>query len=157
MSYSNLTGKAKKQLLLRAKRQRAVNTMFFREDNNPIPLGTSFKSLYNELNTTLFDNLLPDIPVVGNTRLRRKLGKAFYRVDSGAELVPVRIEMQSNHRWTSRFKRKVLTHEMCHVWAYHYHNEAGHGRMFWKKMEELGYPKFHDWKDSKPWERDIYC
>jgi len=157
MSYSNLTGKARKQFLLLAKRQRVVNTMFLREDKDPIPFGTTFKSLYSDLNVDLFGGSLPDIPVVGNPRLRRSLGKAFYRVDTGGVLVPTRIEMKSSHRWTSRFKRKVLTHEMCHVWAYQYHNEPGHGRMFWKKMEELGYPKFHDWADSTHLERDVYC
>ena len=50
-----------------------------------------------------------------------------------------------------------MTHEMCHVWAYHFHNEEGHGKMFWQKMTELGYPKFHNWDDAQPWERDIYC
>ncbi len=157
MSFANLSKKARSKVLLQAKRQRAKNTLDMREDKRSIPLGTSFQSLYRQLNEELFESLLPDIPVVGNNRLRRKLGRAFYRIDAGGVLVPTRIEMRTNHRWTDRFKKKVLTHEMCHVWAYHFHNEDGHGKMFWKKMEELGYPKFHDWEDSKNWERDIYC
>ena len=157
MSFSNLSSKARKNVLLAAKRQRVKNTCELREDTRPIELGTSFKSLYNQLNEELFSGELPDIPVFGNNRLRRKLGRAFYRVDAGGVLVPTRIEMMTSHRWTDRFKKKVLTHEMCHVWAYHFHNEEGHGKMFWKKMTELGYPKFHDWADSKNWERDIYC
>ena len=113
--------------------------------------------MYNQLNKELFDGELPDIPVVFNNRLRRTLGKAYYRIDCGGILVPTRIELRTNHRWTDRFKRKVLTHEMCHVWAYHVFNEDGHGKMFWKKMTEVGYPKFHDWEDAKLWEKDIYC
>ena len=157
MSYTNLNSKARKSVLLNVKRQRARNLHEFSEDNRLIPLGTSFKALYTQLNDELFKGELPDIPVVGNNRLRRKLGKAFYRVDTGGVLVPTRIEMRTNHRWTDRFKKKVMIHEMCHVWAYSFHNEEGHGKMFWKKMTELGYPKFHDWSDSKAWERDIYC
>ena len=157
MSFTNLSKKARQKVLLQAKRQRARNTCEFREDNREIVLGTSFKDLYDQLNRELFDCSLPDIPVVGNNRLRRAYGKAFYRVDSGGVLVPTRIEMRTKHRWTDRFKKKVMTHEMCHVWAYKFHNEEGHGKMFWEKMKELGYPKFHDWSDSESWERDIYC
>lgn len=157
MSFTNLSKKARASVLLQAKRQRAKNVFEMRDDSRVIPLGTSFKSLYLQLNKELFDSQLPDIPVIGNNRLRRKLGKAFYRVDAGGVLVPIRIEMMVRHRWTDRFKRKVMTHEMCHVWAYHFHNEEGHGKMFWQKMSELGYPKFHDFEDSHPWERDIYC
>ena len=157
MAYSTLSKKAKSKILLQAKRQRAKNVFEFAEDNREIPLGMSFKDLYVQLNIELFDSELPDIPVIGNNRLRRKLGKAFYRMDAGGVLVPTRIEMRTKHRWTDRFKRKVMIHEMCHVWAYQFHNENGHGRMFWKKMESLGYPKFHNWEDSKSWERDIYC
>ena len=157
MSYTNLSKKARKSVLIQAKRQRAKNLFDFAEDNRPIPLGTTFKSLYVQLNEELFNSELPDIEVVGNNRLRRKLGKAFYRVDAGGVLVPTRIEMSTNHRWTDRFKKKVMIHEMCHVWAYRFHNEEGHGKMFWKKMTELGYPKFHNWPNSEHWERDIYC
>ena len=157
MSFSGLSSKARKSVLLQAKRQRAKNTCFFREDDRQIEIGTSIKSLYNQINKEIFDNMLPEIPVVYNNRLRRSLGKAFYRIDAGGVFVPTKIEMRTNHRWTDRFKRKVLTHEMCHVWAYEFHNEDGHGKMFWQKMKELGYPKFHVWEDAKPWERDIYC
>ena len=157
MSYSNLSKKARSSILLQAKRQRAQSMFEMREDDRPIAIGCTIKSLYNELNSELFEGLLPDIPVYYNNRLRRALGKAFYRVDTGGVLVPTKIEMRSKHQWTARFKRKVLTHEMCHVWAYQFHNEDGHGKMFWKKMTELGYPKFHDWADSSHWERDIYC
>ena len=157
MTYSIMSKKAKKSIRLQAKRQRAKNTLEFREDNSIIPAGMSIKSLYIELNHQLFDGLLPDIPVTYNNRLRRTLGKAYYRIDSGGIFVPTLIEIRTNHRWTPRFKRKVLTHEMCHVWEYHFHNHASHGKRFWRKMTEVGYPKFHDWDDAKSWEKDVYC
>lgn len=158
MSFSTLGKKEREKILLKVKRQRVKSTCDLREDNRDIPLGKTLKSLYDELNKELFEGLLPsNIQVVYNNRLRRTLGKAYYRIDSGGILVPTKIELRTKHRWTDRFKRKVLTHEMCHVWAYEFHNEEGHGKMFWQKMKELGYPKFHDWEDSKLYERDIYC
>ena len=157
MSFSNLSSKARKKVLLTAKRQRTKNTFELREDNRPIQVGTSIKTLYNQLNKELFDEELKDIPVFYNNRLRRVLGKAAYRIDCGGLLVPLHIEIRTNHRWTPRFKRKVLTHEMCHIWAYQFHNESGHKKMFWEKMSECGYPKYHDWQDAASWEKDIYC
>ena len=157
MSFTNLGKKAKASILLEAKRQRAKNTSFFREDDRKIEFGMSLKSLYVQMNRELFLGQLPDIEVCYNNRLRRALGKAYFRIDTGGVLVPTRIELRTNHRWTDRFKRKVMAHEMCHIWAYHFHNEDGHGKMFWHMMKEIGYPKFHDFEDSKPWERDVYC
>ena len=155
MSYQNLSGKARAQLLLQAKRQIIKSEVEFSEDNRPV---YSLRFCYQQLNNELFDGSLPsDLPVTYNNRLRRMLGKAFYRYEYGGEMVPIRIEIQGGHRWTNRFLRKTLIHEMCHIWAYQEHNEDGHGRMFWSKMRELGYPKTHDWDDSQHYERDIYC
>ena len=157
MGFTNLGKKAKASILLEAKRQRAKNTSFFREDNRKIEIGTSLKSLYMQMNRELFSGQLPDIEVCYNNRLRRALGKAYFRIDAGGILVPTRIELRTNHRWTDRFKRKVMAHEMCHIWAYQFHNEDGHGKKFWQMMKDIGYPKFHDFEDSEPWERDVYC
>ena len=152
---SMFTGKARESLLKEAKRQMYRNTVEFREDNRPVGL---IDACYAELNKELFEGKLPQsLPVLYNNRLRRTLGKAFYRYEYGGLMVPTKIELRRNHKWTNRFLRKVLTHEMCHVWAYQEHNEDGHGKNFWAKMKELGYPKTHDWDDSEAWERDIYC
>ena len=154
---SNFTGAARKAMLLEAKRQMYRNTVEFAEDNRPV---VSLHGTYLTLNRELFKGSLPDyIDVTWNSRLRRCLGKAYYSkliVRGKKELVPERIEIKSNHRWTNRFKRKVLIHEMCHIWAYKFHNEEGHGRHFWKKMMELGYPKTHRWDNTLPYELDIY-
>ena len=155
MSYHNLKGKARDRILYLAKKQMYKNTVEFREDNRPVGL---IDACYHQLNKELFDGCLPeDLSIVYNNRLRRTLGKAHFRYEYGGIMVPTKIELQRNHRWTSRFLRKVLTHEMCHIWAYQEHSENGHGKHFWSKMKELGYPKTHDWDDSKSWERDCYC
>ena len=151
-------GKAWKAVLLEAKRQMYREECEFAEDNRPVGL---IDQLYLNLNDELFSSSLPkDIVVKYNGRLRRCLGKAFYRWDDfghGPVMTPIRIEIRRKHRWTNRFLRKVMIHEMCHIWAYQTYNEEGHGRQFWGKMKTLGYPKTHDWDDSKSYERDIYC
>ena len=155
MPYQNLSGKARASLLLQAKRQMYRAEVEFSEDTRPVH---SLYFCYQQLNNELFDGILPgDLTVVYNSRLRRMLGKAFYKYEYGGNMVPVRIEIRRKHRWTNRFLRKVMIHEMCHIWAYQEHNESGHGRMFWSKMRELGYPKTHDWDNSEQHERDIYC
>ena len=45
--------------------------------------------------------------------------------------------------------RKTLVHEMCHVWAVKHHQETGHGKYFWKKMRECGYPDGHRFLEGK--------
>lgn len=151
---SLLKGKARQAVLDAAKRQMYRNTVEFREDTRPVH---SIKNLYRELNKELFDNQLPEnLEVKMNGKLRKCLGKAYYIYSPEGKLIPTRIEIKKNHRWTSRFIRKVMTHEMCHVWAYKFHNEEKHGPKFWRKMKELGYPKTHCWDDAMSCEKDIY-
>jgi|TARA_X000001382_G_scaffold21038_1_gene12752 predicted SprT family Zn-dependent metalloprotease len=145
--------KARKAMLEEAKRQMYRNEVVFSEDNRPV---NSIKALYAELNEEIFNGELPHIEVKMNGRLRKTLGKAFYLLEAGGRMRPTRIEIKKSHRWTPRFLRKVMIHEMCHIWAYEFHNEKGHGRKFWLKMKELGYPKTHNWTDAQSFEKDIY-
>ena len=151
--FSNARKSARQAMLDEAKRQMYRNTVVFAEDNRPV---SSVKALYNELNNELFDGTLPKIKIVMNGRLRKHLGKAFFTVNGDGSLNPTRIEIKKNHKWSSRFLRKVMIHEMCHIWAYHFHNESGHGKKFWAKMKELGYPKTHCWDDALACEKDIW-
>lgn len=151
---SLLRGKARQAVLDAAKRQMYRNTVDFREDTRPVH---SIRQLYVELNTELFNDELPlSIEVKMNSRLRKCLGKAFYTYGEDKKLIPLRIEIKKNHKWTSRFIRKVMTHEMCHIWAYKFHNEDKHGPKFWAKMRELGYPKTHVWENAMSYEKDKY-
>lgn len=151
--FSGARKKARAAMLEEAKRQMFRNQVVFAEDTRPV---NSVKLLYNELNEELFEGLLPNVKVVMNGRLSRTLGKAYYIIESGGKFRPTRVEIKKNHRWSPRFLRKVMTHEMCHIWAYHYHNEKGHGPRFWAKMKELGYPKTHTWPDALSCEKDIW-
>ena len=118
--FSTARKKARDILLEEAKRQMYRNQVVFTEDARPVD---SVRALYTQLNTELFEGLLPQIEVKMNSRLRKTLGKAFYIIESGGKIRPTRIEIKKNHKWTPRFLRKVMTHEMCHIWAYHFHNE----------------------------------
>ena len=155
MSYHALKGKEREKMLRQVKRQVFKKEVAFREDNRPVGL---IDECYRQINDELFSGKLPkDLPVIYNGRLKRTLGKAFCRRVGKKDLEPTKIEIQRNHNWTNRFLRKVLTHEMCHIWAFQEHNEKGHGKHFWRKMKELGYPDTHDWDNSEPYERDKYC
>ena len=151
--FSNLNKKNKQLILDQVKRQIYKKQNIYAEDNRPVE---SIKLLYSQLNKELFENSLPSIEVKFNSRLRKTLGKASYIVDTSGNLVPIKIEIKKNHKWSNRFLRKVMIHEMCHVWAFHFHNEKKHGPNFWCKMKELGYPNTHHWEDALDCEKDIY-
>ena len=151
---SGMRGKARKAILEAAKRQMYRNTVEFREDNRPV---LSINWLYAQLNRELFNDELPkDLEIRMNGRLKRSLGKAFYTYDGNGNMVPLKIEIAKKHRWTPRFLRKIMTHEMVHIWTYQTHNNDKHGPKFWNKMKELGYPKTHCWDDAMSFEKDIY-
>jgi predicted SprT family Zn-dependent metalloprotease len=151
--FSTSRKKAREALLDQAKRQMIQRDVTFSEDNRPV---SSVKALYAELNQELFGGTLPQIEVKLNGRLKKSLGKAFYIIESGGKLRPTGIEIKKDHHWTPRFLRKVMIHEMCHIWSYQLHNEEGHGQKFWSKMKELGYPKTHTWPDALSFEKDVW-
>ena len=147
------------------KQMRENGTIEVYEDTRPVDRGeTGLQACYDELNDELFGGGLPAVKVLWNPRLRRALGKAIY-TSSGlgkkrgtrANCSAKRIELRPTWPWTDRFLRKVLTHEMCHVWAFTVHGEVGHGPMFWKKMRSVGYPQGHEWPGAPSYERDRYC
>jgi predicted SprT family Zn-dependent metalloprotease len=154
-----------KILRLAKKQMRANGTIKCYEDTRPVGCAEpDLQICYNQLNTELFGGELPHVPVIWNTRLRRAYGKAFYtstglgkRRGTRANCSADRIEIRPQHQWTDRFLRKVLTHEMCHVWAFTEYGEVGHGPMFWKQMRKVGYPQGHEWPGAPSHERDIYC
>ena len=154
-----------KMLRLAKKQMRANGTIEVYEDNRPVGTGDSdLQRLYNQLNTELFGGELPVVPVFWNDRLRRAYGKAFFtstglgqKRGTRAGCKATKIEMRPQHQWTNRFLRKVLTHEMCHVWAFTNYGEVGHGPMFWKQMRKVGYPQGHEWPGAPSHERDRYC
>ena len=110
---------------------------------------------YRRLNRELFGGELPDLPVRFASDLEGILGKAYFVVLQDGRLEPTRISLSRRHPWSARFLRKVLVHEMVHVWSYEVLGEAGHGPRFWGKLEQLGYPPWHTWPDAGPHERAV--
>lgn len=95
---------------------------------------------YQHLNTTLFSASLPLLPCRFNSRFSKTLGRCQFQ-RRGKKILPLKIDIQAGLQGEEL--RKTLIHEMCHVWAMINHCEADHGRWFWRKMTELGYPKGH--------------
>lgn len=156
--------KTRREMLLSAAKRQMIESgeLEVRNDNRPVP--ESLEDLFDQINAEDFDGKLPRIPVRWNPGLKRALGKAHYtsagkgkkrgtRKDCSATL----IEIQSGRMWTDRFLRKVMTHEMCHVWAFTFCGEVGHGPQFWKKMRKLGYQKGHRFPGQRPGEGDVWC
>ena len=116
---------------------------------------SDLNQMYDQLNTQLFEGKLPKIPCVWNGRLTKSLGRTKYkRKNKSAKWKVFMIDIQRGI--TDQHLHKTMVHEMCHVWAYHFHNEGGHGKKFWGKMCELGYPKTHCWDDALSCEKDIW-
>jgi len=165
MSYS---GKARKDLLNRFKKQLAEKGELeaFTVDDRPVP--SDIKSLYLELNNELFEGTLPvDLPVVFSATLNkgrrstRCYGKAYYAASAfgkkGHRLNcrPTKIEIAVG--MTNRATRKTLVHEMCHAFCYKEFGEVGHGKQFWLKMRKCGYPKGHFFPNEQEGERDKWA
>lgn len=154
-----------KMLRLAKKQMRANGTIKCYEDTRPVgTTNADLQACYDQINQELFGGELPRIPVTWNPKLRRALGKAYYtstglgkKRGTRANCSASKIELRPKHEWTDRFLRKVLTHEMCHIWAFTEYGEVGHGSMFWKKMREVGYPQGHEWPGAASNERDRYC
>jgi predicted SprT family Zn-dependent metalloprotease len=126
-----------------------------KSDDRPIP--ADIKKLYEEINRESFGSTLPDLPVLwASGEVTNVLGMAYYRQTPNGLVFPTRIEIGSEYAWTPRFLRKVMTHEMCHVWCYEEFNELDHTPNFWRKMTELGYPPSHVFPNSAAPEFDHY-
>jgi hypothetical protein len=103
---------------------------------------TKVQQLYEQLNQELFEGNLPDIPCVENGRLKKTFGRchmSFLRSQKKWE--PKKIDIQKG--LSSEQLRKTIVHEMCHAWASINYGETGHGKYFWHKMKECGYPDGH--------------
>ena len=133
----------------------AFETVSPKSDERPIP--DDIKKLYDEINHESFGSMLPNLPVHWVTgEITSILGMAYYRETLNGLVIPTRIEIGSEYTWTDRFLRKVMTHEMCHVWCYIEFNEVDHTSNFWRKMTELGYPPNHVFPNSSLPEFDHY-
>tara|TARA_Y100001970_G_C13766844_1_gene618555 strand:- start:84 stop:551 length:468 start_codon:yes stop_codon:yes gene_type:complete len=147
-------------ILNRAKHQMLMAGELHRfEDNRQVG---DLQDLFDQLNHEFFDGELPDIDCSYRDGFKRSLGRIVYSslwtkgqkrgTRKGVEIKA--IEICNKHQFTNRFLRKTMTHEMVHAWCLINHGEAGHGKRFWKKMRQVGYPKGHVWIDAESNEKD---
>ena len=162
------TGKSRQTLLNKFKKQLAEKGELESFDVADYEVPTDIKALYLQLNEELFDGVLPvDLPVLWSSTLskgRRKTkcwGKAYYSYSGNitkpgyrSECKPVKIEIALG--LTGRHTRKVLVHEMCHIFCFQEFGEVGHGKQFWIKMRKCKYPKGHIFPNQQPGESDIW-
>ena len=117
---------------------------------------TNLINLYHDLNKEFFGHSLPTITVVWNSRLKRALVRCHYLLSySSFKLVAFKIDIQTG--LTGESLRKTMVHEMCHVWAVNFFQEKGHGKQFWKKMAECGYPDGHRVEDGSQQDKWVFC
>jgi hypothetical protein len=118
------------------------------------PTRRNLLPLYKQLNKIYFDEFLPKLPVVFNSRLKVVYGRC-HAVRRKKLWKPTKIDIQYPIA-SQRMLRKVLVHEMCHAWAILKHQDRGHSVLFWKKMEDCGYPDGHQFANALQKERDKY-
>lgn len=98
------------------------------------------KELFNEYNEKYFNNEIPDIPVVWNTRLRTTSGRAHYNGRKG-KIFPTKIDLNkrlfASQNWNRANLKRTLIHEMVHAWMQECFNEVGHNDTFHDKMYEI--------------------
>ena len=118
------------------------------------PARCNLLPMYHQLNQLYFDGILPSIPVVFNSRLSSVYGRC-HAIRKKKIWYPIKIDIQYPIA-SQRMLRKVLVHEMCHAWSIVQHQERGHGKLFWKKMEKCGYPDGHQFSNALENEKDKY-
>lgn len=118
------------------------------------PARCNLLPMYQQLNHMYFDGILPSIPVVFNSRLSSVYGRC-HAIRKKKIWHPIKIDIQYPIA-SQRMLRKVLVHEMCHAWSIIQHQERGHGKVFWKKMAQCGYPDGHQFANALASEKDKY-
>ena len=91
------------------------------------------KQLFAHYNHAHFAGEIPDIPVIWNTRTKRRAGSCHY-TKSSIRLTPTRIELSAkvfaHNDFDMKKVQRTLIHEMVHAYLIHKHNEKGHTRNF---------------------------
>ena len=110
------------------------------------------KAMFHRLNAEHFDNEVPEIPVVWNTRMtttagycrfrRSSLAETFARRDPGGQtLDPTKIDLSDklfrNEGYDLAKIGRTLVHEMVHAFLIHKYNEKGHTRRFQSIMARI--------------------
>lgn len=110
----------------------------------------NIKEMFHRLNQEHFNNEIPNIPVVWNTRMTTTAGRCHFerttfpweaKEKRVARLKPTKIDLSvqlfSLNGYDIEKIERVLIHEMVHAFLIHKHNEKGHTRHFQGMMTKI--------------------
>lgn len=104
----------------------------------------NIKQMFTRLNSQHFNNEIPDIPVVWNTRMTTTAGYCRYkktRSDWAGSLTPWKIDLSDklfrNEGYDLAKIERTLIHEMVHAYLIHKYNEKGHTARFQRMMTDI--------------------
>lgn len=106
------------------------------------------KAMFHRLNFEHFDNEIPEIPVVWNTRMTTTAGYCRYQrsrvlalMGNRQELTVTKIDLSEklfrNEGYDLAKIERTLIHEMVHAFLIHKYNEKGHTRRFQSIMTQI--------------------
>ena len=99
------------------------------------------KAMFVRLNNEHFNDEIPDIPVVWNTRMTTTAGYCRYKRERDRTLVPTKIDMSDKlfrHLDYDLSKiERTMVHEMVHAYLVHKYNEKGHTARFQRMMTNI--------------------
>ena len=104
----------------------------------------NIKQMFTRLNSEHFNDEIPDIPVVWNTRMTTTAGYCRYkktRSDWAVSLAPTKIDLSEklfrNENYDLEKIERTLIHEMVHAFLIHKYNEKGHTARFQRMMTDI--------------------
>ena len=104
----------------------------------------NIKQMFTRLNSEHFNDEIPDIPVVWNTRMTTTAGYCRYkkaRSDWAVSLTPTKIDLSKklfrNENYDLEKIERTLIHEMVHAFLIHKYNEKGHTARFQRMMTDI--------------------
>lgn len=106
------------------------------------------KAMFHRLNAEHFDNEIPEIPVVWNTRMtttagycRHQRSRVLALMGNRQELTVTKIDLSEklfrNENYDLVKIERTLIHEMVHAFLVHKYNEKGHTRRFQSIMTRI--------------------
>jgi|TARA_Y100000287_G_scaffold179435_1_gene173157 hypothetical protein len=103
-------------------------------------LRPDIQAMFYKLNVEHFNNEIPDLPVVWNSRMTTTAGRCHYRRRLG-NLTPIKIDMSyrlfRNLDFDLSKVERTLIHEMVHAYLCHKYNEKGHTARFQRMMTNI--------------------
>jgi len=103
-----------------------------------LPSEADLQLTFARLNYERFNGEVPACRIAYNERFSNAAGRITYSSH------PLLIELSPKHfRKYPEALEETLLHEMIHAWCYARHRDTGHGRIFKKKMRELGITDIH--------------